>query len=798
MRRRICVGLSVFALFAFSLSCMLGCGGPGTAERGGDPSTSRSNGELSSEIPQLDIAVPQEPGVPRAVGVVPFAFSAALPNEIEVPDGEWYCQWETGDGRRHLGTTLEHEYTSPGMYTPSWTILHGEEVWDTGFEEVEVLGILDGRCESGDADLDLTDMGFTAARQLDEASLESAVTLPTRNGFILVSPADLAVIRRIRYEQGVSPAPFVESPSLVFVDLGDEVLGVAKADGATAFRVDFRDLSSQRVRVSAMAYSASRDALFVLVYPSTEDEVNGVLYTVALGTGKVDRLPAPSPIRPYTAGFRTVYNDATDQLLVVTSGLFGASQRLLVVDGITGELVHQLDLRCGGTRGLHLDLERQELWLSGSGVVLRVRLGADGIPVDSAGVQLDCQAIAIDSHTGLCYCLKDVHDRTGPAEIVVLDAELRASLTGAVEAIEALLTDSLHPNALRVVDQPDGRALLIAGSEIYAVSLSTLLLKTSCPAETETWAVGESETGSMIFLDPWSRVVFSLERGSDAIRQLAAPPEAIRSISTELLDATWDAPNRTLFLLFRDRLAKWDTSTSDVAVISLEEYVTSSSRSTLDRVRIVSPSATGSVFIRLPGRAASGDPVYHAYWEEDSVVQVSNEPPRDCSVYYCRDLASLVWVKDGEVVFSESRESITLPQNVRWDEEAGLTILQSTGIAVVLSLQPSGLAAIVDLERGEVIRLLFAGPRRGEAFPLSGNDSVWITADGSVYHLYVAGDSAGLASCFSIPYSIQGSSTGFHDSKRVWVSRDGSTYVLAESDTGNVHVVTARKQQAND
>jgi hypothetical protein len=784
------LGLAAFAVATILLVCISGCSGDNSVEVGPEPDAIEVGQaeEVVAEREQTE-ATPKA-AVKRTLGLAPFEYTTAVPSELQPPEGEWHCEWETGDGLRHIGKTLVHKYSVPGSYTVLWTIYSDGHIAASGEEVVEVLRIEDVRCESDAIESDIAAAGYAAPRpsSVDEEELASTVTLATEGGFALVLPEELEVVSFITYEPGQSSAAFAESDSYVFTCYGDVLYAVSKADGTQALSLDFGDVESGRVAVSAIAYATNRDSLYVLVYPNNEEEVQGTCYTVAPGTWEVSRLPFEAPTRAYTATFRAVYNEKTDQLLLLSSGVYAPPQ-LTIVDGTTGETMQQAGVRSSGSRGVHLDQERQALWLADNNVVLRIELDEFGMAASSAGVQLTCEGIAIDPLSGLCYCLQDRGNSSDSSAILVLDDSASTVLTGTIESLEPHKVHFLHQHGMEVVDRPTGRSLLVFGSEVYAISLSTLQIEESCPAVADLWTCGETRDGDLLFLDPDSLALFALERGARGISEIAIAPQPIAGIAEQLLDVAWDATSGVVFMLFRNLISKWDVESGDVSMISLEERITDSYRSTLDRMCLVSPSATGSVFLRLPGRAEAENPIYHAYWEGNSIVMVSNAAPTDCAVHYCKALASFVWMEDGVVHFSEKREPIELPSNVRWNEEAGFSLAEDGGTAVATSVQPRGLLAVVDLAESAVSDVLYLGQLCGNSLALLRDNSLWITSHGLVHHVDFAHRAGGPATCVSVPFSIEGSIMDFPSERRVGASRDGSIYTLIELDTGLIHVL---------
>ena len=749
---------------------LFGCSGAHTSHQSGNPVS--------------DTTVARNAAMPKVVGIAPFRVSLSLPDDIKVPEDGGYCQWETGDGHRHIGTALEYEYTVPGIYHPSWTIYRGKTVVKTAQQEtVEVLGLSDARCESRNSLQDLTEFGHEVSRKLDETSLAKAITLSVHSGFVLVSPPNFNTIGFIR---GRGSTAFAESRDFIFTYYSDNLFALSKATGKVAFQVDFSDLTSSRVSVEALAYSSAQKALFVLVYPITEEEVKGTCYTITPGTWTIERLPTASPIRPYTAGFQMIVNDETNQLILTTSGPMAPS-RLMILSGTTGDLLYQSSFPCSGYRGMQIDVKRHALWLADNDTVYRISLGVDGLPIGGSKIKLACETIAIDQNTGLCYCIRATNN-TQPLEIVVLDGELQLALTASVDNLQAGLVSSLTRCGAKVVDRPQGGTLLIAGDKIDAISLQTFNLKSSCPIKVDTWVVGEAKDGTTIFIDPWSLTLFSLKK--DKLSPFGTTPEKLLRYRGKLLDAIWVSLKGAIILLFPESLVMWDPTNGNISVISLEKYVTDNYRSTLERVRILSLSADGSIFLHLPGRYSSQNPVYYANWKSRTVAKVLDNAPFDRTINYYDKFKSFVWLQDGAVVLNKKRQEIILPQNVCWDEKAGLAIDQSTGIAVAVSAQPSGIIGIVDLEQGKLNQLIFVGPWRGRPLQQLKGGNLWITDSDKVQWLSISEQPGDSSKCYSIPYSLQGYPLYSPDPKHVNIACNGSMYLLTQSYNGAIYVAS--------
>jgi len=720
------------------------------------------------------------------VYVVPYTYAATLPAQC-VPAGEgWYCEWDMGDGSRYRGANVRHKYTGPGHYSPSWTVHSGDRITASGEAEIELLSAVDASCAQRSQYTTLTDIAREAGRDLGTDATQ-LVGIPSWAGFALISRSPLKTVGLVPIDHGLEPPPQAEAEDCVFTYYGAVVYAMSKATGKTVFQIDFEERTSSRVDVMSIAYSREHGELFVLVYPRGDEEVAGSCYTIRNGTWAVTKLPQLTPKRPYTAGFEMVADDKCDALLVVAGGIW-ASSRVFVLSYDTGGTIGEVAIPRSGFRGVHLDSERQNLWLADGKVVLRLILDPRGIPIHSAGAELECLAITVDDETGDCYCLLNTDYTTQPARLAVFSEDGTLRFTASVDGVAANAVATLDPYGMCLQTLMGKRLLLIAGREVYAIEVSTMQLTRTFPLEIDTWILGQKADGTVL-LQPQALDLWLLPRGSRTLQHLAQMPPSLGGYEGQLLDACWDPASGTAILLFPGLAANWDPTTGRVETLSLAEYVPDSQQSTLRQMGIVS-CPTGSIaIIRLPGKTAKESAVYRLDWKRKRLTSIAGSVPTDSALGCSYQNDALWWVEAGTIRSTSATPTITLPENVRWDEQVGtVTSLDST-TAAVLSSSPSGLLALVDLADHRVSGILDIGSQSEQPVLQLAGKTLWIAAHDSLLRVDLAGTSP--VRCFRVPYSL-----GFESSSdlakgrlRVGLSAGGNVFVLTSFPDGVAYVL---------
>jgi hypothetical protein len=730
-----------------------------------------------------------KPDSDRIVGIAPFKYTSSVPGNVKVSGDDW-CEWDTGDGSRYIGATLTHTYTVPGVYYASWTVRLRERVISTGSSEVEVIAASNSACPTKAAIPSMADVGVTARQRLGPGIMASSVGLPSWAGFALVSTSALSTTSVVPVSHGLDTPPLAEADDCIFTFDGDVVYATSKSLGEEVFHVSFGERTARRVEVEAIAYSSLLDMLFVLVYPRGEEEVTGTCYTIRNGTWTIGQLGQPTPVRPYTAGFRMLVNDKTETLLVTVGGMWAGSS-LFVLDCGSGSTIAEQSIQGRGFRGLHLDDARQHLWLvdnetvSGKAAVLCVSLDVRGVPEAVTGIGLDCVAVAIDTETGDCYCLVNTGHSMASAKFAVLDEHASLRFIATVDRVACGYVDSLHPDGMRVETCGGQRLLLIAGQKVYAITVQTMQLMKELQLEVDSWVVGHTGDGHAILLYPSTLDLWQLDEQSASIQLLAARPDRLAQYVGGVLDATWDAESGSLCLLSADAFAHWNPSSGEVREVSLGKAVAGAQQAVLAGMGIVASSPDGFAILRLPGQTAARGAVYKADWKRRSLTSLAADLPGDSGVAYSERLGACLWIEGGRLESSSKRLSVALPVNVQW-ERSGIAVSSEAAIAVVASAQPSGLLATVDLNTGRLTKVAYIGTQQGAVLLALGGDSLWVTDTNSALRVSVSGTAP--TACWSLPPSLSPSyGPGFPNRNHVAISSDGETYTVTSGVNGCVY-----------
>ena len=780
----------------FAIAAVVGAvSGCGRNDSSPDGTSNQQSVEPSSES---EVAVSEEqsasivPEIPEPIiGVAPFDYSASIPNALDLPVDEWYCEWTSGDGSRHIGSTFKHRYESPGDFVVTWTVHSEDTVLASGSQRIQTLQIIDVRPTRDSSDL-LETAEFWRY-QLSDQALEGSLVLPHRSGLALISSNGQTVLGNLRFSYGAYPVPYANAPMYVYSHDDDKVYAFRKSDGATAFEVDVNQLLPYNARISAIAYSASQSGVFVLAYPRGEEKVTGHCFFIQEGTGKTTQLPAPSPIRQYTADFRMIVDDQAKKLIVISWGVY-APTTLFMLDYESGETVFSQSSPNTGFTGIHLDETRRNLWLSeassvfGDGRVTRLILDPTGSVLDSKSVTLNCSSIAIDPESGDCYCVRDVSRSESLAMLVVLDQDLRETLTASIDSLQRSETASLHRYATKIISIEGDAHLLLAGEEVHNISMKTMIADTLSSTSIERWIIGHSSSEEPILLDPLSYSLYIPDPNDrNSLIHFKSIPLPHTTDELQLVSAFWDTERSVCYLLFTDRIAQFTAETGTVREVSLKSHVQNSYSSTIERIRIIGLRPDGEIMIRLPGERSTENPAYLVDWQRQQLARVLDEAPSSSNVSYCSVLDALTWAEGGYIYVGDETSSIQLPRNVGWDEETGVAVNPSSSTAVVLSQNPIGFVAVVDLATGIVKGILYVGNLDRNAVPRLRQTALWISSDYSVYRLILEGSDEGTATDWAIPYDLRRSGgSDFFGSRHLSVTTNPDILYLVRSKTGDL------------